>query len=289
MIGRFTGDTKQAIAVVLGLLLVMAVMGSWYTVEQGDRALVLRFGKVINTVEPGLNFKIPLMDTVVDISVRTRKREDLFAVYSKDIQSAAIKMSINYALNPASVAEIYTRYGSGYEDRIIIPQIMAKAKDVFGQYNAVEIVQSREKLAAKVSTELQAQFVGTGIVVESVQIENIDFSDEYERSVEERMKAEVEVQKVRQNLEREKLNADMVRTKARGEADARIMSAESEAKAIALRGAAEAEAIKAKSQALSQNPSYVQLIQAERWDGSLPKTMPPLSTLPILNVAPDSK
>jgi len=52
------------------------------------------------------------------------------------------------------------------------------------------------------------------------------------------MKAEVEVEKVRQQLEREKLLADMRRAKAKGEADAWIMAAEAEAKAIKMKGQA---------------------------------------------------
>jgi regulator of protease activity HflC (stomatin/prohibitin superfamily) len=266
------------------LVLVLIITGAWYSVEQGNRALVLRFGKVIDTTDPGLHFKLPLIDDVERISVRTRKMTDGLAVYSKDIQGADVLLSLNYSLNPASVSDIYTRYGLGYEARVITPQILAKAKDVFGQYNAVEIVQAREKLTAKIADELQRQFADTGIRIESVQVENIDFSDEYERSVEERMRAEVEVSKVRQNLEREKLNADMVRTKAQGEADARVMSAKAAAEAIRLRGDAEASAIKARSEALAQNQNLIQLIQAEKWDGKLPQTMVPAGALPFLQV-----
>ena len=116
----------------------------------------------------------------------------------------------------------------------------------------------------------------------SVQIENIDFSDAYENSVEERMKAEVEVQKVQQNLAREKINADMMRTKAQGEADARLAQAEAQAKSIELVGKAEAEAIRAKSEAMKENPNYIQMLQAEKWDGKLPVTMIPNGSLPIL-------
>jgi regulator of protease activity HflC (stomatin/prohibitin superfamily) len=221
---------------------------------------------------------------VETVSVRTRKATHRLAVYSKDIQGAEVVLSVNYSLNPASVSDIYTRYGIDYEARVITPQIMAKAKDVFGQYNAVEIVQSREKLTAKVADELQRQFSETGIRIESVQVENIDFSDEYERSVEERMRAEVEVSKVRQNLEREKLNADMVRAKAQGQADAQLMAAKADAEAIKLRGEAEAMAIKARSEALAQNQNLILLIQAEKWDGKLPQTMVPGGTLPFLQV-----
>ncbi|MDR2800941.1 MAG: prohibitin family protein [Desulfovibrio sp.] len=270
------------------LILIFAViilfLSSWYSVEQGDRALVLRFGKVIETTAPGLHFKVPIVDNIETISVRTKKLTNKLAVYSRDIQGAEVVLSINYSLIPTSVSDIYTKYGIGYEARVITPQIMSRAKDVFGQYNAVEIVQSRETLTAKVEDELQKQFAASGIRIESVQVENIDFSDEYERSVEDRMKAEVEVAKVRQNLEREKLNAEMVRTKAQGAADARIMQARAEAEAIRLQGEAEAAAIKARADALAKNQELVMLIQAEKWDGKLPQTMVPSGALPFLQV-----
>jgi regulator of protease activity HflC (stomatin/prohibitin superfamily) len=161
---------------------------------------------------------------------------------------------------------------------------MNKVKDVFGQYNATDIVQSREKLIVAIAAELQGHFSDTGILIETVQVENIDFSDEYEKSVEERMRAEVEVAKVRQNLEREKLNADMIRTKAQGDADARIMAAKAEAEAIMLRGKAEATAILARAEALAKNPGLVALVQAERWDGKLPTTMIPGGAVPMLGI-----
>src|SRR5437870_10322758 len=109
--------------------------------------------------------------------------------------------------------------------------------------------------------------------LEGVQIENIDFSPEYIKSVEARMQAEVEVQRLRQNLEREKVQAEIVVTKAKAEADATRQRAQAEADATRLRGDAEASAIKARAEALGQNPNLVSLVQAEKWDGKLPQTM----------------
>lgn len=266
---------------VIFLLLVAADF--WYTVDQGDRGVLLRFGRLADVTEPGLHFKLPLMENVEIMSVRTQKIVQKISIYSKDIQAAEIALSINYSLDAARVGDIYSRYGSGYASRVILPQILAKPKDVFGKYNAVDIVQNRERLAGEIKGEFDRQFADTGIFVESVQIENIDFSDEYEKSVEERMKAEVEVQKVKQNLEREKLNADMVRTRAQGEADARIARARADAEALRLVGGAEAEAIRWKAAAMAENPAYVRLVEAQRWNGVLPATMLPLGTVPIVD------
>jgi regulator of protease activity HflC (stomatin/prohibitin superfamily) len=115
-----------------------------------------------------------------------------------------------------------------------------------------------------------------------VQIENIDFSPEYIKSVEARMQAEV--QRLRQNLERERVQAEIVVTQAKAQADRVRLEAQANADAIKLRGSAEADAIDARGKALAGNPALVNLVQAEKWDGKLPATMVPGGALPMLNV-----
>jgi regulator of protease activity HflC (stomatin/prohibitin superfamily) len=119
-----------------------------------------------------------------------------------------------------------------------------------------------------------------------VQIENLDFSNEYEKSIEQRMLAEVEVQRLRQNAEREKVQAEIVVTKATAEANAVRQRAQAESEAIRLRGEAEAAAIRARGAALGDNPNLVNLVQAEKWDGRLPVTMLPGGAVPMLNLDP---
>ena len=269
-------------AVIVAFFVLATVLGGFYTIEQGDRGVLLRWGKVIEVADSGLHFKLPFVDTIHKMTIRTRKVKLKLPVYSKDIQAADVEMSVNFALDAAKVADIYIQAGVDYAERIVIPQLNSKPKDIFGKYNAVNIVQTREHLTAEIQQDLERQFASTGIIIQSVQLENIDFSDAYEHSVEERMKAEVEVQKVQQNLEREKINADMLRAKAKGEADARLAQAEAQARSIELVGKAEAEAIRAKSEAMKANPDYVKMLQAERWDGKLPQTMLPSGTLPVI-------
>lgn len=267
-----------------GLIALGLVLGSFYTIEQGERGVLLRFGKVVEVEDSGLHFKIPYVDTVKKMAVRTVKWTLKTAVYSKDIQGAEVKISLNFHLSPASVGSIYANAGMEYDEKLILPQLLSVSKDVFGKYNAVSIVQAREELSKEICRALEAKFAPMGIIIESVQLENIDFSDSYEKSVEERMKAEVEVQKVKQNLEREKINAEMLRTKAQGEADAKVAQAEANAKSIELVGKAEAEAIRAKSDAMKANPDYIKMLQAEKWDGRLPQSIVPSSSVPILKL-----
>ncbi len=272
---------QAAIPVLFGL---SVALGSWYTIDQGERGVLLRFGKLSSVEEPGLHFKLPFIDSIHKMTVRTVKFTLPTAVYSKDIQGAEVVISLNYRLDGDKVGEMYAAAGTNYADKIVVPRLLAVSKDVFGKYNAVSIVQAREELGRQILEEMSAKMAGTGVVVESVQIENIDFSDSYEKSVEERMKAEVEVQRVKQNLERERINAEMARAKAQGEADAKLAKASADAKAIELVGRAEAEAIRAKSEAMKANPDYVRMLQAEKWDGRLPQSIVPSSSVPILKL-----
>lgn len=268
------------------IILVICVFASWYTVDQGERGVILRNGAVIGTADPGLHFKVPIIDRVVKLSVQSRVQVyERMEAYSRDQQPAEMRVSVNYRMNSGSVAEIYENYGSekGMTERLMDRKVYQEVKTVFGQFNAVAAIQERERLNLSVQ-EAIADSVQGPVTVESVQIENIDFSNSYEQSIEQRMLAEVEVQKVMQNLEREKVQAEIVRTKAQAEADARVARAEADAKSITLKGQAEAEAIVAKAAALKNNPEFVGLVQAEKWNGVLPATMVPESTLPMLKM-----
>jgi regulator of protease activity HflC (stomatin/prohibitin superfamily) len=159
--------------------------------------------------------------------------------------------------------------------------VPTQVENVFGQYNAVSSVQNRGKFVNDVTKAIKDAIAGP-VVIDGVQIENIDFSDDYERSIALRMKAEVEVKTREQMLATEQVEAQIVVTRAQADADSRVAQAKADAEATRLRGEAEADAIKAKTQALSSNPALIELTKAERWDGKLPTTMLPNGTLPFI-------
>ena len=109
-----------------------------------------------------------------------------------------------------------------------------QVKNVFGQFNAVSAIEDRARFNA----------------------------DAYEQSIENRMLAEVEVHKIRQNAEREKVQAQITVTQANARADA----------------------IRAKGAALRDTPSLINLTAAEKWDGRLPTSMVPGSALPFIGI-----
>jgi regulator of protease activity HflC (stomatin/prohibitin superfamily) len=278
---------KKVIFTSLFLLIGIGIFfGTWYTVDSKERGVVLRNGRIIKIAEPGLHFKIPIMDSVNKISIQHQALVfDKLSAYSKDQQPAELRVSISYHVPPDQVANVYTEYGniSGLESRVMSRQAPTQVENVFGQFNAVSAVQNRVKLIADISQALRDNIKGP-VVIDSLQVENIDFSQAYENAISARMNAEVAVATRNQDLEKERVEAKIVVTKAQAEADSALARATAEAQATKLRGDAEAGAIRAKADALAQNQNLVELIRSEKWDGKLPTQMIPGATIPFFNI-----
>ena len=281
------------ISAVVVLILLLTTGGSMYTVDQGERGVVLHYGEVSKIADPGLHFKWPYVDRVVRIPTRTTtgSLKDIFG-YSSDQQPAQISLSVTFAINDDGVEALYTQFGKidKLYDLVVVPIVTQEIKTVFGQFTAIRSVQHREELNNKTRDAIVTALAKYPYLrIESVQIENVDFSDAYEQTIEDRMKAEVEVERYKQNLERERIEAQIAATRAQGQADAQIKAAEAEAKAIELRSKAEAASINTKGEALRQNPEIIRLMQIERWNGILPQTMLPNSAVPMLELPPATR
>lgn len=271
-------------AIFVAVSVFFLAMGGWFQVSEGERGIVTRYGKIVRVAEPGLGFKAPLLDSVKKISIQDHVEVyPNLEAYSRDQQPATLTISVSYRLLADQVEDIYRIYSDqrGVIDRLITRKVMEETKTVFGLFNAESSIRERGRLNTEVREAIQKSVDGPVLVL-GVQIEDISFSSAYERSVEERMLAEVAVQREKQNLEREKVQADIVRTQAAANADKVRLAAQAEADAIRLRGEAEAAAITARAKALGNNPNLVALVKAERWDGKLPTTMLPDGAVPFV-------
>ncbi|MEE2025366.1 prohibitin family protein [Alkalimonas mucilaginosa] len=273
-----------AAAAALGVLTLLFAVGSFYTVDEGERGVVIRYGSLINVAEPGLHFKLPIIDSVRKISVQ--EQVELYRnmeAYSNDQQPAVMNLSVRYQIDSSRVDEVYRNFGTRQAliDRQVTRIVLEEAKTVLGQFNAATSIRERGRLNLEMAQAVQQSVTGPVIIL-GVQVEDVSFSAAYEESVEQRMLAEVAVERERQNLERERVEADIVRTRAAAEADRVRAQAQAEADSIRLRGNAEAEAIRERAASLANNPLLVELVKAERWDGKLPSTMLPNSTVPFI-------
>lgn len=286
--GRLPGGFPSFLSVplIIVIILVVLVFLAWpfRTIDQGDVGVKLRWGQAVDVLHPGINIVIPGMERIVLLPTRTQKfTPPPLSSYSKDTQVADVKLSVNYHIDPAKAIEVYSRYGATFVESIISPNVNKRFKEVFGRYDSREIVNKRKELGEEVENAIR-QSVPPSIIIETVQIENIDFSDTYEAAIEGAAQAEASVRKAKQELEQKKVDAERVVVQATADATARITAAKADADAIRLKGEAEASAIQAKAGALRDNPGYVALTAAEKWDGKLPTTFVPGSAVPFVTV-----
>ena len=275
-----SGIRNLVVVGIVGVFLLMLVSGSWYTVDAGEKAVVLTFGSISAVKGAGLHFKVPLAQTVHTVSTRVQwlswDANEPMETYSKDQQPAKLQVNVAYRVlaDDASLRAFYTTYREieSLTAALIAPRALEAIKTTFGRFNAVTAIQDRTKLNAEVENAVRRLVVGP-VYVEGVQIKDITFSEEYEKSVEQRMLAQVEVERFRQNKEREQLQADI-----------KVIQATAEAQSLTLRGQAEASAIRARGEALRDNPKLVELVAAEKWNGVLPTTMLPGSAVPFIEV-----
>lgn len=266
--------------VIGGLLAFYLLMTGWYTVDAGERAVLLRWGAVQGVTGPGLHFKLPFVESIERITVRTGTIEwtgdSHMESYSKDQQPANLSIKVTYHVLPddASVIMLYTQFRDAdkFVDSVIIPRTLEGVKTTFGQFNAVTAIQERTRLNMEIESTVKSLIKGP-VMIDGVQVQDIAFSDSYEKAVEARMEAQVEVDRLAMNLERERKQAEI-----------KIVQAHAEEERLVSIGRGQAAAIDARAKALKDNPELVALTAAEKWNGVLPTTMVPGGSVPFLNM-----
>jgi regulator of protease activity HflC (stomatin/prohibitin superfamily) len=278
---------KMIAVAVTTFFVLLTLFLSMYSVNQGERAVILTNGSFTKVSEPGLHFKIPYIQTSHFISTRVENiNYDKVMTYTFDQQTSGLKLSVTYQVAPSDVAKIYNEYGSldSAIDRIVTPRVYEQVKNTFGQYTAQRAVQERGKLNTDLTVNLQKVMVDTGINIISVQLENIDYTDEYEKAVEAAARAKADIETARSNLAKVEQEAQQKVKQAEAEATAKKLQADADAYATEVAGKATASAILERGKALRDNPDLVSLVAAEKWDGKLPVSMVPGSAIPFVNI-----
>ena len=236
------------------IVLLFVLFSTYFTIDQGERGVILHYGAVVGEAEPGLHFKMPLITSIEKISVQIQKEafektsagDTRLQAYSRDQQPATIAMAVNYHVTDASA--VYSQYGSlaNMKSRIINSRAYEQVKNVFGQFDAADAIQKRALLNAEVFAAIRKSVSGP-VTIDSVQIEDITFSSQYEGAVEARMQAIVKQQQAEADKQKRIIDADASAYEVKAAADAK-------AHQIQIQGQAEAGAIKARGDALRDNP-----------------------------------
>ena len=263
-------------AIIIGAIFGLIILfSSWFITKEGHVDVVKRFGKAISVAQPGLNFKIPLIDTTDTIEIRTRKNMEEMSAATAEQMPVSATVSMNWSANQETLLELYKAYGSleQFEFRVIDPKFRAITKESIAKFTAEETINKRDQVEQRLRDYLTTATQDLPIKISSLNIENIELPKNYLQSIEvkqtEKNLADAEVFK----LEKQNLEAQRAVNTANADAQSITLRAKAEADAIKLKGEAEAKAIEAKSKALQGNPLIVQLTQAQQWDGKLPTHM----------------
>src|SRR5271167_1825726 len=113
--------------IVLGFCVIVGItltFGSWFTIDQTERGVLLRNGSFEEVVEPGLHFKLPWIESVYKLNMETHTKtfgsdqqtgKDFMEAYSADQQPATLRVSVTFHVAPDKVPDMYSRFGGDFD------------------------------------------------------------------------------------------------------------------------------------------------------------------------------
>jgi regulator of protease activity HflC (stomatin/prohibitin superfamily) len=217
--------------------LVLGIFGLlWSSVKQIDAGKVgvqSLFGKVQTQVLPsGLNLINPLMD-VLELDIKTqnytmsgvhdegeKEGDDAIRVLTADGLEVTIDLTVLYSLLPSEAPRLVRETGVDYQNKIIRPLTRTKMRDNAVYFTAVDLYSTkRDVFQSKIFKSIEDDFKKRGLILEQLLVRNITLPTTVKGSIEEKIKAEQDAQKMEFVLQKEKQEADRKRVEAQGIAD----------------------------------------------------------------------
>lgn len=220
---------------IIGAVLILLGLSSscFIQIEPGQVGVQTLFGKVQSgLLTEGLNFVNPLVE-INRFDVRTQNYtmsavhdegaktgDDAIRVLTADGLEVEIDLSVLYRIIPEKAPEILRTLGHDITDKIVRPVSRTKIRDNAVYYDAVALYSSRrEEFQQKIYQSIEKEFSARGIVLESILIRNVTLPQSVRTTIESKINAEQESQKMKFVLEKEKQEADRKRVGAQGIAD----------------------------------------------------------------------
>jgi modulator of FtsH protease HflC len=232
---------------------IVLVWGSFFYVDQTELANVRRFGTALyppgQPLEPGLHFKLPLVDTadVVRVTLQTIHIPP-FDVLTVDNQKVTIEENFNYTIAKDQFYHVTYQVGSsGHLDSdTIAQQVVPVAKDrtarVLAAQNMVAVNANREVIQAQIEKNVTLAVESLfGISAHSLQIARIEPSANFMKSIDEATMAKNAAIRAENDLRTRQFEAQQVAATAKGQADAAIEHARGASQSVLLNAAAEQE------------------------------------------------
>lgn len=223
-IGRFIG---------IFLLTLGIASACFVQIDPGQVGVQTLFGKVqAGILREGLNFVNPLVD-VVKFDIRTqnytmsavhdegdKSGDDAIRILTADGLEVVIDLSVLYRIDGDKASEILRSIGPDVRDKIVRPMTRTKIRDNAVYYDAVSLYSvKRDEFQQKIYTSIEKDFAVRGLVLEQILIRNITLPESVKQTIESKINAEQESQKMRFVLDKERQEAERKRVEAQGIAD----------------------------------------------------------------------
>ena len=272
---------------IIIVIIIFLFTSAFVIVESGHVGIIRTLGAVQPVALPeGIHFKKPFIDKIEQMDIRLTKAVAKSQAASKDLQKVSTQVTLQYSLVGAVAPLTYQKIGnrSIVASTLIEPAIQESVKAITAKYNAEQLVTQRAEVKLQIQDAIN-KFIDITLkekgVVNSLRIANVaitdfDFSDEFNRAIELKVKAEQEALQALNEKTRRVTQAEAAAAEKELAADATAYEIEAASKA-------RADAIEREAKALKNNPQLIQLRIAEKWDGVLPK-FSGTGAVPLINL-----
>jgi regulator of protease activity HflC (stomatin/prohibitin superfamily) len=227
---------------IIGLLLIVVGFASscFVQIEPGEVGVQTLFGKVQSgLLTEGLNVVNPMVE-INRFDVRTQNYtmsavhdegdkvgDDAIRLLTSDGLEVVIDLSVLYRITPEKAPEILRTLGRDLTDKIVRPVSRTKIRDNAVYYDAIALYSTkRDEFQQKIFQSIEKEFSARGIVLESILIRNVTLPQSVRTTIESKINAEQEAQKMKFVLDKERQEAERKRVEAQGIADyQRILTA----------------------------------------------------------------
>lgn len=231
-----TARTIGLLGIVLGLFAASIIQ-----IEAGQVGVKALFGKVQNDVLPsGLHFINPLL-TVERMDVKTqnytmsgvhdegqRQGDDAIRALTSDGLEVVIDLTVLYKVLPSDAPNIVRETGLDYTDKIVRPVTRTKIRDNAVYYEAVALYSTkRDEFQQRIFKSIDENFKKRGLILEQLLVRNITLPQAVKTSIEQKISAEQDAQKMQFVLQKERQEAERKRVEAQGIADYQHIISES--------------------------------------------------------------
>lgn len=220
---------------ILGFVVILIglLSSAFKQIDAGKVGVKSLFGNVQSDVlESGLHMVNPLVDiTIFDAQTQNytmsvihdegaKEGDDAIRVLSNDGLEVIIDLTVLYRVLPNEAPKILKGIGENYTDKIVRPVTRTRIRDNAVYYDAVALYSTkRAEFQQRIFKTIEADFKSRGLVLEQLLIRNINLPTSVKTTIESKINAEQEAQKMIFVLQKEKQEAERKRVEAQGIAD----------------------------------------------------------------------